>query len=114
MTLDASGRLGVGITSPTERLHISGNAIVTGTITEGTVPVVVQSDIGSASNEIPLNQHLGAYAFLGKEAFVAAPAASATPAGIGELVFQLTNNTTLVIKVKGSDGTVRSNTLTLT
>lgn len=42
------------------------------------------------------------------------PPASSTPANNGELVFQLTSNTSLVIKVKGSDGTVRSTTLTLT
>lgn len=41
------------------------------------------------------------------------PPASATPTNNGELVFQLTSNTSLVIKVKGSDGTVRSTTLTL-
>ena len=39
--------------------------------------------------------------------------ASATPAMAGEMVFQLTDNTTLVVKVKGSDGVVRSATLTL-
>lgn len=41
------------------------------------------------------------------------PPASATPTNNGELVFQLTSNTSLVIKVKGSDGTIRSTTLTL-
>lgn len=41
------------------------------------------------------------------------PPASATPENNGDLVFQLTSNTSLVIKVKGSDGTVRSTTLTL-
>jgi hypothetical protein len=41
------------------------------------------------------------------------PPASVTPANNGEVTFQLTDNTHLVIKVKGSDGTVRSNTLTL-
>jgi len=30
MTLDASGRLGIGTTSPTERLHVSGNTILYG------------------------------------------------------------------------------------
>lgn len=41
------------------------------------------------------------------------PEASVTPARSGQMVFQLTNNTTLVVKVRGSDGTVRSTTLTL-
>lgn len=41
------------------------------------------------------------------------PQTSVTPANNGEMNFQLTSNTSLVIKVKGSDGTVRSTTLTL-
>jgi hypothetical protein len=70
-------------------------------------------DIGTDPNQIPLNQFLGSLAYQEKESFVIAPVASVVPAIIGEMVFQLTNNTTLVIKVKGSDGVVRSNTLTL-
>lgn len=42
------------------------------------------------------------------------PPASATPANNGDLVFELTDNTTLTIKVKGSDGNVRLVALTLT
>lgn len=41
------------------------------------------------------------------------PASSATPANNGDMVFELTSNTSLKVKVKGSDGTVRSATLTL-
>ncbi len=41
------------------------------------------------------------------------PGSSVTPTINGEMTFQLTDNTTLVVKVKGSDGTVRSATLTL-
>lgn len=46
-------------------------------------------------------------------AAVIKPQASATPAVNGDMVFELTSNTTLNIKVKGSDGTVRSVSLTL-
>jgi hypothetical protein len=42
------------------------------------------------------------------------PAASATPASNGDMVFEVTDNSTLTIKVKGSDGTVRVVALTLT
>lgn len=49
----------------------------------------------------------------GTSDFTIRPAASATPGVNGDMVWQLTNNTTLVVKVKGSDGTVRSATLTL-
>jgi hypothetical protein len=69
--------------------------------------------IGTAPNQVPTNGQLGKMAFQDPEQVVLKPQASATPVGIGDMVFQLTNDTTLVIKVKGSDGTVRSNTLTL-
>jgi hypothetical protein len=41
------------------------------------------------------------------------PPSSVTPTVNGSMTFELTNDTTLKIKVKGSDGTVRSTTLTL-
>ncbi|MDW9547736.1 hypothetical protein [Sinorhizobium meliloti] len=41
------------------------------------------------------------------------PAASVTPTVNGEMTFQLTSNTSLAIKVKGSDGVVRTASLTL-
>ena len=56
---------------------------------------------------------LGNLAYMNSNQFILNPVASATPIGVGDLVFQLTNDTTLVVKVKGSDGTVRSATLTL-
>jgi hypothetical protein len=71
------------------------------------------TDIGTAPNEVPLNQYLGDLAYQNEDRFVIRPQTSAHPLGIGEMTFQLTNNTTLVVKVKGTDGTVRSNTLTL-
>jgi len=75
--------------------------------------LVSQADIGTASNEIPLNQYLGEMAYMNAESVVIQPQASVTPNGIGDMVFQLTSDTSLEIKVKGSDGTVRSVTLTL-
>jgi hypothetical protein len=74
---------------------------------------VSQADIGTAPNEIPLNQYLGNLSFQNSNAVVLNPVALAIPVGLGDMVFQLTNDTTLVVKVKGSDGTVRSATLTL-
>lgn len=41
------------------------------------------------------------------------PPASVTPANNGEMTFQLTSDTSLTVKVKGSDGVVRSTSLTL-
>jgi hypothetical protein len=42
-----------------------------------------------------------------------APGASVTPSANGDVVFEFTSNTTLTIRAKGSDGTVRSVALTL-
>ncbi len=75
--------------------------------------VVEQVDVGTAPNQIPLNQYLGNVAYMASNAVVINPVPLAVPAGVGDMVFQLTNDTTLVIKVKGSDGTVRAATLTL-
>lgn len=41
------------------------------------------------------------------------PAASVTPANNGDLVVQATSNTSLTFKLKGTDGVVRSGSLTL-
>jgi len=41
------------------------------------------------------------------------PAASSTPAANGNMTFELTSDTSLTLKVKGSDGVVRSSVLTL-
>lgn len=42
------------------------------------------------------------------------PGSSVTPVDNGDVVFELTNNTTLTVKARGSDGVVRSGTITLT
>lgn len=89
------------------------NPAFTGVVKENGLNIVSQSDIGTAPNEVPLNQYLGNLAFQNSNAVVLNPVALATPVGLGDMVFQLTNDTTLLIKVKGSDGTVRSATLTL-
>jgi hypothetical protein len=97
------------------KVPTSGSALTFDGVTfaENGSPVVVQTDIGRAPNEIPLNQYLGEMAYMNAEAVVIQPQASVTPNGIGDMVFQLTSDTSLEIKVKGSDGTVRSVALTL-
>ena len=69
--------------------------------------------IGSDPNQVSRNRDLGDLAYQDTDAVVINPTASAVPTGLGDMVFQLTNDTTLVVKVKGLDGTVRSATLTL-
>lgn len=75
--------------------------------------VVEQTDVGTEPNQVPLNQNLGEIAFQDKNQFTIAPQANVNPHIVGEMLFQLTNDTTLVIKVKGSDGVIRSSTITL-
>lgn len=69
--------------------------------------------IGTDPDQAPANQMLGELAYVNPEQLVLRPPASVTPQKAGALVIQLTNDTTLVIKVKGLDGVVRSTTLTL-
>lgn len=94
-------------------LATDGSGNLSWTTVAGISNGVTTEDVGSAPNEVPLNGYLGSMAFQSAEATVLKPQASAVPAGIGDMIFQLTNDTTLVVKVKGSDGTVRSATLTL-
>lgn len=58
-------------------------------------------------------QDLGRMAFQSPEALVIIPQTLATPQNIGDLVIQATSNTSLVFKYRGTDGVVRSSTLTL-
>jgi hypothetical protein len=69
--------------------------------------------IGTDPDQAPANQMLGELAYLNADQLVLRPPASVNPQKVGEMVIQLTNDTTLVIKVKGSDGVVRSTTLAL-
>jgi hypothetical protein len=84
-----------------------------GTVVDNTTNLVTNANIGLAPNQAPLNANLGGMAYQSPESVVIKPQASAAPTGIGEAVFQLTSDISLEIKVKGSDGTVRSVALTL-
>jgi hypothetical protein len=68
---------------------------------------------GPAADQYLSNGGMGRMAFMNPEAVVLEPQASAAPQEVGDMVFQLTSNTSLTIKVKGSDGVVRSASLTL-
>lgn len=85
--------------------------------------------IGSGANQLPTNGMLGTAAFMDaaqlpvsvpqaaslvtKANPVLLPAASATPANNGDLVFERTSDTSLTLRLKGTDGVVRSVALTL-
>lgn len=55
-----------------------------------------------------------AYTLHSAGTFACAPGASVTPLKNGDLVLEATSNTTVKVKLKGSDGVVRSVSLTLT
>jgi hypothetical protein len=63
-------------------------------------------DIGASGANRPRNVYVGTNV-------ISRPAASITPANNGEFVVEATSNTTLTFKLKGTDGTVRSGTITL-
>ena len=71
------------------------------------------SSSGPGPNQTPTGKDLGGMAYQSPEAVTLRPQAIVTPAMVGEMVFQLTNNTTLAIKVRCLDNVVRTTTLTL-
>jgi hypothetical protein len=65
-TFEASGSLNVSgalVAASAAITTLSGTSANITTITEAGSPVVVQTDIGSAPNQIPLNQYLGSMAY---------------------------------------------------
>jgi hypothetical protein len=64
--------------------------------------------IGTAPNQVPSNADLGGMAYQNPESVVIKPQESATPSGIGDVVFELTSDGTLTIKAKVSTGDVKS------
>lgn len=63
-------RFFTGSSPGTERGRFNSTGLnVTGAITENNVAIVTQSDIGTAPNEIPLNQYLGSMAYQDGDAY---------------------------------------------
>ena len=67
--------------------------------------------VGTAPNEIPVNQYLGQQAFV-DEVGTVRPSAS-EPQANKDINFQYVSDTSIKIRMRGADGTVRSTTLTL-
>jgi len=59
-----SGTITTLVSTSATLTTIAGTSANITTITENASPVVVQTDIGSGPNEVPLNQYLGAVAYL--------------------------------------------------
>ena len=129
-------KAGVGYTSPptitgtglwaglTATADVANGKVVNVTVTNSpsglvsTTPVLtlsVRSDRIAPNLDNTMSLGLTATRF--KQGFIndlrLKPSASVTPSVNGEMAFELTNDTTLKVKVKGSDGVVRSATLTL-
>jgi len=69
MRLDASGNLLVGTTTNTNSSKLVVNGTISQTVGGTQYQVVDQSDIGTAPNEIPLNQYLGSLAYQNGDAY---------------------------------------------
>ena len=83
---------------------------------------VINENTG-VSSEVSIGDHdigkflraaqLGDLAFMNKTQFAISPPATATPYSNGDMTFQLTSDTSIAIRVRGSDGVVRSGSITL-
>ena len=107
----SGGNVGINTTTPGSRLAVNGS--ITESTDGGTTyhNVVTAQDIGTDPNQVPLNQFLGQLAFMDSVGDV--PTASSAPQDNLSVNFEYVSNTSLKIRMRGTDGVVRSVTLTL-
>lgn len=103
----ADGTLGAGSSITTEYGFYAGSALNNATNVFG-----FYSAVASGSGKWGFYAGGTAKNYFGGD-IVALLSASVTPANNGELMIQLTDNTHLAFKVKGSDGTVRTGTIVI-
>jgi hypothetical protein len=143
MRLDSLGNLGIGTAAPSQRVSVgsTGGTIGYGIEFSPTDQEVFALTANTATGEVRhfaftnyfptfysnntermritsagnvgINESAPDYKLDVNGTFGFTPGASVTPVDNGDVVFELTNNTTLTIKAKGSDGVVRSGTITL-
>jgi hypothetical protein len=126
-----SGRVGIGTTIPQEKLHVIGNTIITGTVGVGTTSPQEKLDIvgntlitgnarvtsvGSTVGEHITIRHyrnniVGNTIITGITTI--GLGSTSSPSVNSTMSFELTSNTNLRIKVRGTDGTLRSGNITL-
>lgn len=97
------GARNVGITAN------SGQTIFVGQVSSSTAGI----SINTTNGNVGLNEASPDYKLDVNGTFGFSPGSSVTPVDNGDVVIEATSNTTLTFKLKGSDGTVRSGTVTL-
>ncbi len=126
LVINGSGFVGLNVASPNTQLDVAGAGYYTAQfIGNGGSAGGVYVQAGKLPGTDPV---LAVYSNSGNTHVMSAlangnvtiggdltikPSASRTPANNGELTVEATSNTTLTFKLKGSDGTVRSGTITL-
>lgn len=105
------GNVGISTTSPNSKLAVNGS--ITESTDGGTTyhNVVTEQDIGTDPNQVPLNQFLGQLAFMDEVGDI--PVSSTDPQNNFDINFERVNDTTIKIRMRGSDGVVRSVQFTL-
>jgi hypothetical protein len=138
--INSTGNVGVGTSAPTQRLDIRGGDVQ---VSRGAAGVTADGAInfgnsaanyiysGNSSNimvfatnsvervrilaagNVGINESAPDYQLDVNGTFGFTPGSSVTPVDNGDVVFELTSNTSLTVKAKGSDGVVRSAILVL-